>query len=1318
MTKFIKALMITSLILMSVGIASAQTTGSVSGTITDPKGAVVPGATVTIKNTESGSERTATTNDSGAFTIPQVGVGNYAVTVTATGFKKVVVPDAKVNVSVDTTLTLQLEVGGVTDVVTVTSAQDVVNTTSPSITNIINTRQVVDLPLGDRNPVTLAGLQAGIAVNGTDVRGSTVSGLRQTAVNLTQDGINAMDNFVKTSSFFALNSPSLNATDEFSVTTSNAGAEGGRGAVQVNMVTKAGTNQYHGGGFLQIINEAYNANTYFNNFTHIVKPVLRQHYYGFDIGGPVYFLNFGEGKSKIWDGHNKAFFFFSYEKFVQNRAGTINQTVLTQNARNGVFQYTCPSTSADPNCPANTVKTVDVLNLASNQPFHALNPLMTAHIAQIPLPNNNTGCSTGVDSFNIACFNFNALEATQNDKYVVRYDHQLFNNTRLGSHKLEFVWSRVITGTHPDVFTNGLEAPFPGGVDGFQASFRNLVTPALVSNFGTHITNTLRYGRQWAPTIFDRNSFPTKPFISLPGVLTNYDNTFLAQPRNTIVNQITDTLADVQGNHLFKFGGDFQNVLGISRNDAGIVELVQLGTNSGNQNNITLANFPGLTNNAAGNAIVTNAGTVYNAIVGLLGTASQTFNVSSPTSGFVPGATRLRLVQEKDLALFGQDQWRVRSNMTLTGGVRWDYMGVPTVPNGLAIQPSYQDMYGISGFGNLFKPTAAPGSQTQGVATQRFVSGTTGIGLYKNDWNNFAPSVGIAWQPMFKHGVLKTIFGGEGQSSIRAGYSISYLHDGVTTFTNLLGTGTTNPGLIQTATQSTNACGANCPSNVLVGQLNAVGVTMLTPTFTLPITDRQNFLVSSSNGLWTADPHLRSPYVHEWNIGFEREIMKDMALEVRYVGNYEPNAWRTENINEVNIFENGFLGDFLKAQNNLAICSSTAFAAACKAAQAAAGASLSQQTTSNFANWGLPGQVPTPILDKFFTGLTGFNTSGYASSGFVSNLNNNNVGSFANTLAFSTTYRTNRESTTVGLPGNFFVANPNAAFSNILENGGKSWYNAMEVELRKRFSHGLQFQADYTWSKAMLEGDAQGNNQADTANPLTFRNLSLDHRRSSADQTQRFVANAVYDLPVGKGKAFLGGSSGIVDKVIGHWTLGTIATFSTGVPFYITSGRTTFNNSTAGQGAQLTGISFADFKKNVGLFKVPGGTLFINPAILDLTFCTQATFNVGGCKAIGAITSSKLKANLMSAPAPGTFGNFPYLSLNGPSYFDLDMSLTKRIPITERVRFEFKVTALNVLNRAAFTGPGSQTFDSTQFGVISAQKNNARSMNFIGQLRF
>ncbi|HYJ87172.1 MAG TPA: TonB-dependent receptor, partial [Pyrinomonadaceae bacterium] len=1004
------------------------------------------------------------------------------------------------------------------------------------------------------------------------------------------------------------------------------------------------------------------------NFNGTPRPILRQHYDGFDIGGPVYIPRFGEGGRSLYSGKDKAFFFISYEKFVQSDSRSRNRTVLTQEARNGIFRYTS----------GGVLRTVNLLTQAS-VPFHTLNPLMTAHMAQIPLPNNDSGC--GGDGFNISCYTFNAEQLTTNDKYVARYDHQLVKDSRLGAHKLEFVFSRVITRTFPDVTTNGLEAPFPGGVNGFQASTRNLVTPALVSTFGSNVTNIFRYGRQWAPVDFNRDQPQLIPFISLPGVLTNYDNTFLPQPRNTIVNQITNTLSWVKGDHLWKFGGDWQNVLGISLNDAGIVQLNQIGpiaANTANTSGLTVAaNLPG-----ASAAQLTAANTVYGAITGLLGSASQTLNVRTPTSGFVPGFTRERLVQGKDLALFAQDQWRARSNLTLSLGVRWDYMGVPTVPNGLAIQPAvFDSIWGVSGKDNLFKPTAAPGSQTAGVASLQFVSGDTGIGLYKNDWNNFAPFLGFAYSPAFKSGLLNRLFGDEGTSSIRAGYSMSFLHDGVTTFTNLLGTGNTNPGLIQAANTSP-LSGVTPNTNQIRGQLTAAGVPLNFPTFKIPITDRENFLTNVNSGLWTADPNLRAAYVHQWNFGIEREIFKNTALEVRYVGNYAPNTWRAYNINEVNIFENGFLPEFLNAQKNLTARGGTSFAPGCG------------------------GCVPLPLFDKFFNGLSGAN--GYTNSAFITNLTNNNVGGFANTLAFGSAYRANRENPALGLAGNFFVANPNAAFVNILANDAMSNYHALEIELRRRFSNGLQFQADYTWSKAMGDAtDVQGNNQSDLASRLTLRNPDADYRRSTQDQTQRFVANGIYDLPFGRGKRFLSGANDLVDRLVGGFNVGAIVTWSTGVPFHVASGRSTFNSATANNGAQLTGITFEEFKKNIGLFKTPAGVFFVNPNLLDITI-NPAT---------GKATAATLKPGLMSAPAPGTFGDFPINSLDGPSFFNFDLAVTKRFRIAESVTFELKGTAINVLNHPNFIY-GTVNFDSTSFGRVTTQRGGSRAMNIIGQIRF
>jgi hypothetical protein len=1288
-------------LLAGVAFAQDSTSGTINGSVVDQQDAVVAGATVTIRNKETGEEKTATTTESGAFVIAHVRPGLYTLTVEAKGFKRVNVPTVTVNVGQVAALSVTLETGEVTEQVTVTGGvQEVINTSSPSLSNVVDTRQVRDLPLGGRNPVELAGLQAGIAVIGTDVRGASVAGLRQTAVNLTQDGINSMDNFVKTSSFFAITTPSLNSTAEFSITTGTVSSEQGRGGAQVNLVTKGGTNDYHGGVFYQFLNESLNANTFFNNFNGLPRPVLRQKFYGGDIGGPVHFFKpDGNGGLEHWNGKDTAFFFFSFEAFRQSQSRANNRVVLSQNARNGVFSYRDNT---------NTTQTVNLLTTSSRG--FGLNPIMTAHLNLIPLP-NNSNCGSS-DGFNILCYTFNATESNSNNKYVLRYDHHLVKNSRLGSHKLEFVYSRVVTRTFPDVFTNGLDAPFPGGVNGFQASTRNLITPALVSELGPKVTNVLRIGRQWAPVDFNRDSMPTTPFFILPGALTNYDNTFMPQPRETIVNQVTNTTSWVNGDHLWKFGADWQNVFGQSFNDAGINQTITFGTNAANPVGFAVANFPGITANAAGNAIVANATTVYAMITGLLASSAQTLNVQTPTSGFVPGYTRFRTVGGRDLSLFMQDQWRMKSNFTLNYGVRWDFMGVPTVPNGLAIQPTNPDhIWGVSGVGNQFRPTAAPGSQVNPVATLDFVSGDTGKGLYRNDWDNFAPFVGFAWSPEFNSGPLHFIFGDGGKSAIRAGYSISYLHDGITTFTNLLGVGTTNPGLIATANLDATTGSAN-----LLGVIGAGGVQLRQPPFLIPITDRQNFLANFNNGLWTADPNLRSAYVHQWNFGIEREIFKNTALEIRYQGNFVPNGWRAWDVNEVNIFENGFLQEFLRAQSNLAICVTNS--AACQAAQAAAGVPAASRTANNFANWGLAGQVNLPIMAAFFNGLTNFSTSGFASSGFVSNLNNNNIGTMANVLAYNSAYRAARENPANGIPANFFVANPNAGFSRILLNGAKSNYHAMEIEIRRRFSGGLQFQFDYTWSKAMVDGDAQGNNQSDLAQPLTFRDLSLDHRRSSQDQTQRFVGNVIYDLPFGRGHKFLSNANGIVDRLVRGWTMGSIVTWSTGVPWYVTSGRSTFNCAaplvsgacpTPNQGAQLVGITLEEFRNNLGVFKTPAGVFFINPNLLDITVNPNT----------GKVATARLKPGLMAAPAPGTIGNFPVNSLDGPGYFNLDFSVTKRFPITDdgRVSFEIKATAINVLNYSNFVY-GNTNFDSTTFGLITTQRGNVRTMNFIGQLRF
>ncbi|HKQ73952.1 MAG TPA: carboxypeptidase-like regulatory domain-containing protein [Blastocatellia bacterium] len=1257
----VRSVLITMFALLLIGSTTLgqATRTSLSGLISDQTGAAVSGAKVTAKHVTTNEEFQATTDAQGAFTFPSMPLGQFSVTVEAAGFKRLEAQGVALEVGVPAKLNVAMEVGQVAEAVVVSGAvQEVINTSNPTLTNVINTRQVRDLPLLGRNPLDLARLQAGIAVTGDNTRTASVGGLRGSATNVTQDGINAMDNFVKTDSFFAISAPSLDSTSEFSVTVGTVGSDAGRGVAQVRMVTKSGTNEFHGRLFYQHRNDALNSNNYFNNATFdastgrsVAKPVLRQHFFGFNVGGPVWLPKKAFGPAG-YDGRNKSFWFFSYEGFRENFQATRNRTVLTAQARQGLFRY---------NDAGGQLQTVNLLNAGT---FKSLNSITGAQLNAMPASNNTL---VG-DGLNTAGYRYNVSGTDPNNKYVGRYDQQLLENSRIGSHKLEFVYNRAKFLLAPDTF-NGLEAPFPGGVNAFQSSIRTLTTAAIHSTFGSRMTNEVRVGHQRAPVGFLRDSQPTIPFTGLNSV-TTFDNTFMSQGRNTLVYQYIDNFSLTSGAHVFRMGTDIQSVTAITFNDAGINQTVNLGTNSANGTGILAAAFPNLPAGATGTAIVTRAQSVYADIVGLLGNSNKVFNVTSPTSGFVSGATRQRDFKQRSASLYFQDQWRVKRNFTFNYGTRWEFQGVPYEVNGIAIQPAngIDGLFGISGPNNLFNPGSLKGSPTTPL---EFVNGDTGKKLYNNDWNNFAPFIGLAYSPNFEGGPMRWIFGPEGKSSIRAGYSISYLQDGFTVVSNALGVGTTNPGLIQTAANT-----------VPTGVLTAGGVPLTQPSFKIPITDADNFAINSGNGLWTFDPNLRTPYVQQWSLGIEREIANNTALEVRYVGNHAIKIYRAVNFNEVNIFENGFLNEFLNAQKNLAINGGASFAP------------------------GAAGTVALPTMSLLFAGLPA--ASGFGSSTFITNLTNNNVGAMAFTLANSATYRGNRANLTFnGQPApNFFLANPNANFIQALTNNSFSNYHSLQVELRKRLSNGLQLQANYTFSKTLTDTD--GNVQSTLESFHTLRDLSIDKHRASFDQTHRFITNFIYELPFGPGRRWLSGGFAPLRKVVEGWQVGGIVNVQTGSPIFITSGRSTFNQFTATIGSQFVGSNFNQFRDGSGVFKTADGVFFIDPNMLNITR-----------NAAGQFTGATLKPGLLAAPAPGAFGNFPRNSINSPGFWQTDFSLTKRMRFYEKADVEFKANFINAFNHANFVF-NSQNFDAANFSRINSTRGGdwGRQINFILGINF
>jgi hypothetical protein len=1245
--KRLTSVMLTLLLLGNVVVFAQTTRGSLSGAVSDASGAAITGASVILRNTATAEEFRGSTNSQGTFVFPSLLPGKYSATVEATGFKRTELTEIVIEISQSARVDVTLEVGAVSEQVTVTGeAQEVINTTSPVLSKTINAKQVQDLPLLTRNPLDLARLQAGLAVQGVDVRNAAVQGLRGNATNVTQDGINAMDNFVKGSSFFALSSPSLNATSEFSITVGTVGSDAGRGVAQVRLVTPSGSNSFHGGVFYQHRNDALNTNTFFNNATKTQKPFLRQHFFGVSSSGPVYI-------PKIYDGRNRSFWFFSYEGFREPFSATRNRIVLTDEARRGIFRYVGAN---------GQISSVNLLSLGN---FRSLNPLTSAQLNAMPAANN----SLDGDGLNTAGFRYNVPGSDPSNRYNFRFDQDLFSSEKFGSHKLEAVLHRGEFLLTPDTFNN-LEAPFPGGVNGFQASTRTLWSAAIHSTFGAYMTNEVRFGHQEAPVAFLRESSPDRAFINFDATagagfnLTNFDNTFMSQGRNTKLNQIIDNFSLVKGAHTFRWGTDIQSVYAYSYNDAGINQQINIGVNSANPDGLATSNFPNLPAGAAGTAIFNRARSIYRNLTGSLASAQRTFNVTSPDSGFVEGATRGRAFKYNDVSFYFQDQWRMKRNFTFNYGVRYEYLGVPSLPDGLGLQISnFEDIFGVSGPGNIFNPGVTKGNPS---ASLEFVSGDTGRPLHKKDWNNLAPFIGFAWSPSFNSGPLHWLLGD--RSSIRGGYSISYLRDGFTIISNALGTGTTNPGLIQTAANT-----------VPTGVLTDAGVPLATPRFKIPVTSAENFALNSNNGLWAIDPNLVTPYVQQWSFGIEREVTANTAIEIRYAGNHAIKIFRAIDYNEANIFENGFLQEFLNAKQNLAARNGTSFAP------------------------GAAGTVPLPILSALFAGLPG--GSAFTSSTFIANLQQNNIGAMANTLAYSTTYRANRAS----LAPNFFVANPNAAFARVLSNSSYSNYHSLQVEIRRRFAAGLQFQANYTLSRTLNDGTTVVNNQSALESYRTLRDLHLDYQNSDQDQRHRFVANVVYDLPFGKSRRFLSNVWSPIGKVVEGWTLGTIVSWQSGIPFYFTSNRSTFNNFNAATSpADLVGMSFEEFRKNIGVYRTPAGVFYINPALLNIV--TNPT--------TGALQSVTLKDGILAAPAPGKMGNFPLNSLYGPRFSQTDLSLVKRTQFTERGNVEFRMTMFNAFNNTNFRYTGD-VFDSANFGRInqttgaeSTTNGGARQLHF------
>lgn len=1268
-----RSLLVTSLIISTAVVVFSQSipTGSLAGTVKDQSGAYVANATVVVKNIGTNAEFTAQTSDNGTFTVPSLTQGLYTVTVSATGFKTTIAQNVKIDVAKTSNLEIALEVGQVNENVVVASGAEVLRTTETNISSTVTGRQIVELPFATRDALQLVLVQPGTQT-ATVPRASTINGLPKGSLNITLDGINVQDNLLKSSDgFFTSTQAKADAVDEMTVSSATPGAESAAGgASQIRFVTKTGTNEFHGGGFWQHRNTALNANYYFNNIDGLARDQMLLNQFGGHVGGP------------IWKNH--AFFFFNYEEFRLPQTYPAARTIVTDKARTGIFTYR-DSTGA--------VRDINLLALAA-----ARNPTLPATVRPYattidPIAGNllaafSSGAASGgtLKSRVTSANDFNRLDLTFQapGTNIRRFPTARFDWDVTKKHHFEFTYHYQQYFSDPDAVNGQLPVvPGSGIVLGAESNvtgsiIRNAFSfaGALRSTLTNNIVNEARYtlgnggisifGSEATPGLFgNRRGYTlTFPFGSNPQTRSTQSR------RHTPVTTIYDNLTWIKGTHTYNFGGTFTHVKGYQQSQGsesipGATFGIAAGdpVNTGATALFTSANFPNSSSGQRG-----DAANLYALLTGRVSslTYRATLDDESKQFTFTPFEEQN---YQNELGFFFQDSWRARPNLTLNYGVRWEIDFAPRNKNGVYTTAGHESVWGISGVGNLFNPKLIANNT---LPQFNLVSEDTKP--YKTRYNDFAPSFGFAWTPDLgsRGNLLKKVFGSAGQFVVRGGYSIAFVREGFDTFYSMWGL---NPGPFL----SLSVTPANNPTEFASGGFSGPG-SVLFRDATLPRRfppSQASFPITAGPGEdfneWS--PNLRMGYVQSWAFGLQRELSKNMALEIRYVGNHGTKLWRQYELNEVNIFENGFLDEFKIAQENLRL------------------ARLVNPTSNNFGfQAGVPGTRPIPIIS---TALATSNDEAFATTirrglagslGSSIALNNTRMGRLiaANLVPFTTL----SDGTKVS---NFFVVNPLAAAggSYLVTNDGHSTYNALQIELRRRLSKGLLIDGSYTFAKSLSNMFA--NSSSVFSQPTTLRDLDYDKGPSPFDLRQAFKINGIYELPIGPGRRWMNWQMPVVSKLLEGWQIGGVARIQSGTPLRITGGRTTFNNNIDGKdnGVVLHNLTTAQLQSMMQIRKEPSGVVYFLPQ--DLINNSLAAFEVAGAPAFNP------NAPYIGPPTtPGELG--ARIFLYGPWQKKIDFNILKKTRLTERVNMEFRAQFLNAFNYQNFF---AGTVNSTNSPILA-----------------
>ncbi|MEW6210645.1 MAG: carboxypeptidase-like regulatory domain-containing protein [Acidobacteriota bacterium] len=1183
------------MILMLSGTVPAQTgKSSVRGSVLDSKGQAVAGATVTLTSIETNAARAQTTNDSGAFVFDLISPGAYRLEVEATGFKKSVLAEVRALVDKPTSIDIQLEVGNVTESVTVSagSTEILLNKQDATIGNNFQNVQITQLPLESRNVVALLSLQPGVAPDGT------VTGSRADQANITLDGVDVNEQQtgldVQTGeAFSSVLRVTPDSVQEFRVTTANPNATQGRSSgAQVGLITKGGTNEFSGSLYYFHRNTATTANDFFNNRTidqdtgqSIPRPKLLRNLFGGSIGGPVK--------------KDRLFFFYNYEGRRDAAEESVLQVVPLPSLGRGEVRF--PNSSGG-------ITTFTANDINQIFPAVGVNPAGLAVLADAAAKYRANSTSVG-DGFNTGGFRFNAPTSVNYNANIARVDYSLTSDAR---HLLFFRgnYQQDLVKFAPQ-FPDTPSPSFWGHPIGFVAGHTWSINKNLVNDF--------RYGlTRLAFTSFGDSD---QNFISFRFVLTPraFSRTL---SRTTPVHNFTDDLSWTKNNHNFQFGAN--------------IRVIRNNRNSGaNAFDTAVANpsfydFSGavLTRPFASQIAPGFTSDVRSAVSAVIGRFSQydvNFNYDADGNLLPSGKGLARTFATEEYDWYAQDTWKFRQNLTFTLGLRYGLSRPVYEANGLEVKPTTS----LAGYFEQRKASALQGRPFNDSITIDLSGPVNGRpGYYDWDTNNFQPRVAVAWSPGFENKWLRKIFGSDGDSVIRAGFSITNDHIGQQLavqfdLNSTLGF-TSNQAI---AANTYNVTDRPAPRFTGFGQsvrslpnINSPGP--LRFPLTTPADEDQR--IESS-----LDDSIISPINYSWNVSYGRQFKGGLFVEAAYIGRRARNLLATRDIMALNNLVDPESGlDWYTAATQLARLR-LADTPINRVGRIAYFENLFPGLGDSLL--GEPSLSSTQAVYVLAAreGVGGFDILDWT---FIQ-LIIDDLGIFPN-MFFQPQYAAL------------------ATFSTV----ANSDYHAGTLTIRERLGNDLQFDINYTLSHSTDNASGLQTSGAYGA-AFILNPLRPEDNKAASDFDIRHIinANALWQLPFGRGKKFLNNSSGLVDAFLGGWQLTSIFRWNSGLPvqtpFDAAQWATNWN-------VQSNGVRVRPFKASPTRGGASDPNLFSNP---------------------------KEAYNAFRNAFPGETGDRNVLRL--PGYVSLDMGLGKSftMPYNEKHKLQFRWEVFNVTNTQRLT---------------------------------